>query len=62
MTKRFTIIDPKTNDTYAGLTDLPIDHAQMLLLVPDKAFQQLDLHEKTYAHAGRDVLLVVRER
>ena len=38
--KRFAILDNKTGEPYAGLRHLPVDHAQMMMLAPDKPFRR----------------------
>lgn len=59
--KLFTIIDPKTDEPVAGLANIPMDHPQIMMLIPEKALSRLEVWQRTTCRSRqREVYYVVR--
>lgn len=59
----YTIIDPKYDQPLAGLCDIPADHPQIMMLIPEKPLSRLEIGERVACRSTqRDAFYVLRTK
>ena len=59
--RRYTIIDPSRGEPYCGIENVPANHANLMMLVPQvdhRHWTELKVHESTLTTAGVRVMRV----